>query len=391
MFLRFDSDSSAIIFDTGASLSISNDKNDFVELEPYSANVSGLGDMNIKGKGTIKWRILDDHGEEWTIMAKNSYYAPDLRAKLFSPQQFCAQFGPKVDTYFKGDGKHFFMKWKHNSLTLPYCKHTNLPIAYTMPSAKNFLCHLEKSDNSKNDSPYVDIQNDACKETMKYKESISGSQKKMLNWHYRLGHMSFKRMQELARNGILPKCLATCDFPVCSDCQYGRQARRSANDKALDGSIDCEKPGDFLHLDQAISSTPGRLLTPSGRPSKKQCTAVTLMVDTVSKKIFAGFQQSTNAEETIQFKTEVEREAMSCNVRLRTFRADNGVFKSKAFHDNVNSLGQKITFCGVGAHNQNGVAERYIRTVFEKARTLLLHAHARWPKVSFDLWPFAVC
>jgi hypothetical protein len=52
---------------------------------------------------------------------------------------------------------------------------------------------------------------------------------------------------------------------------------------------------------------------------------------------------------------------------------------------------QEIDFSGVGAHHQNGVAERGIRTVTEWSRTMLLHAMLHWPdEVSLDLWPFAL-
>ncbi len=36
---------------------------------------------------------------------------------------------------------------------------------------------------------------------------------------------------------------------------------------------------------------------------------------------------------------------------------------SKAFKADCNSLDQKYTFSGVGAHHQNGVAERNVKTV----------------------------
>ena len=54
-------------------------------------------------------------------------------------------------------------------------------------------------------------------------------------------------------------------------------------DKPIDGSINPEVPGDLLHIDQAISSITGRLLTLSGKLGKKHYTVVTLMIDNVSK------------------------------------------------------------------------------------------------------------
>ena len=81
---------------------------------------------------------------------------------------------------------------------------------------------------------------------------------------------------------------------------------------------------------------------------------------------------------------------MTSGVKIKAFRADNGIFKSTEFRLKLQENNQSISFCGVGAHHQNGVAERYIRTMVEKARIVLLNAHARWPDhVDMELWTFA--
>jgi len=67
------------------------------------------------------------------------------------------------------------------------------------------------------------------------------------------------------------------------------------------------------------------------------------------------------------------------------------VFTTKLFRDACNSQHQQLTLCGVNAHHQNGITERFIRTITERARTMLIHAMLCWPDViTEDLWPFAV-
>lgn len=45
----------------------------------------------------------------------------------------------------------------------------------------------------------------------------------------------------------------------------------------------------------------------------------------------------------------------------------------------------------MNAHHQNGIAERHIRSITERARTMLIHAMIHWPDiVTENLWPYAL-
>ena len=74
----------------------------------------------------------------------------------------------------------------------------------------------------------------------------------------------------------------------------------------------------------------------------------------------------------------MERECRISDVIIKTFRANNGFYKAAEFRAELRNNDQHITYYGVGSHHQNGVAERYIRTVVEKTITVLLNAHAIW-------------
>ena len=76
---------------------------------------------------------------------------------------------------------------------------------------------------------------------------------------------------------------------------------------------------------------------------------------------------------------------------MRKYRADNGVFNSAEFEAEIGKGSQSITYSGVGAQHQNGVAEQAIWTVVERARTMLIHAVMRNQEhVDVQLWPFAM-
>ena len=52
---------------------------------------------------------------------------------------------------------------------------------------------------------------------------------------------------------------------------------------------------------------------------------------------------------------------------------------------------QHLTFCGVGAHHQNGVAERIIKDLTLSSRTLVLHAQLHCPEyITTMVWPYAL-
>ena len=78
-------------------------------------------------------------------------------------------------------------------------------------------------------------------------------------------------------------------------------------------------------------------------------------------------------------------------VRILHYHCDNGRFADKAFVDDICAAHQTITFCGVGTHHKNGVAERRIRDITKNACTSLLHAAHQWPKaIAANLWPQAI-
>jgi hypothetical protein len=57
----------------------------------------------------------------------------------------------------------------------------------------------------------------------------------------------------------------------------------------------------------------------------------------------------------------------------------------------VASKGQRLTFCGVSTHHQNGKAEKKTRDTQDLARTCLIHATRRWPStINAHLWPYAL-
>ena len=47
-----------------------------------------------------------------------------------------------------------------------------------------------------------------------------------LRIHQRMGNISLRRIQQMVKDGTLPKRLATCNVSVCTSCMYGKATKR---------------------------------------------------------------------------------------------------------------------------------------------------------------------
>ena len=95
--------------------------------------------------------------------------------------------------------------------------------------------------------------------------------------------------------------------------------------------------------------------------------------------------------ETLLAKASFERHANEGGVNIESYRADNGRFADSGCQQAVKDCNQKITYCAVGAHHQNGIVERRIKELTLISRALLLHAKRHWPDyVTTMMWPFAL-
>ena len=84
--------------------------------------------------------------------------------------------------------------------------------------------------------------------------------------------------------------------------------------------------------------------------------------------------------------------ATNNHVSIEHYHANNGRSADNAFIAHCNQQQQQLTYCGINAHFQNGIAERAICDIMEVGRKQLLHAMARWPTaVNLALWPYAMC
>ena len=217
----------------------------------------------------------------------------------------------------------------------------------------------------------------------------------------RSSHSKFKSEKPINFDPcIVPKnsSTRTCDPPLCAACQIARAKRRPTDvattivHKGYLRKVQDLVPGSRVSVDQYESAVRGRLANTRGKESfGHKYAGGTIFCNHASGYIQCFHQVSLRAADTILSKRGFECSAKSCRVQVQTYHGDNGIFKSKEFQDSLTKSEQELRFPGVGAHHQNGVAERTIRIVTEKARSMMQHASLHWPdKFEVQLWPFAL-
>jgi GAG-pre-integrase domain len=217
------------------------------------------------------------------------------------------------------------------------------------------------------------------------------NQRELLSWHYRLGHLSMNKVQRLASIGLLPSKIATCKIPVCKSCMYGMLTKQPWRTKADIKQIapTVTYPCEHISVDQLESPVPGLVGQLKGKPTLARYRFATVFVDSFSRASYVYLQQTSNAAETLEAKKQFESYAKTHNVHIKHYHADNGRFIGTAWQDHAKLMGQSLSYAGVGAHHQNGIAEKRIRDLQDLARSSLIHAIKRWPDaINTHLWPY---
>ena len=374
--------------------------------------------------GTIKWSWLDDEGKQWTHLIPNSYYSQAGGVRLLSPQHFAQQTGDLIGAGSRTNGKSVRLYWNNNTaqLTVPLSPRDNVATMFLAPGYQQFqesvyatrvttdnappekeiLHTLDLSSTHKADVvPWTHRQTtpfDTTKSSISQYSTRMENQTKLqdeyLTLHESMGHIHHDRLQLMARQGTIPKKFLNCRLPFCASCAYGKQIRtswRSRTSNNKDESTTPATPGECISVDQLISPSPGIIAQMSGKLTTERYTCATIFVDQHSSLSFVWIQKSTSADETLKGKRAFETFARHHGVVIRHYHADNGIFRAKAWVEDCASQRESMSYSAVGAHHQNGVAERRIRPLQEMTRTILIHAQHRWKQaISPYLWPYAL-
>jgi hypothetical protein len=143
-------------------------------------------------------------------------------------------------------------------------------------------------------------------------------------------------------------------------------------------------------MDQIVSAQPGLIPQMSGFLTSRRIWGCTTFYDHGSDFVYVHRMRNFTVDGTILAVNVFEKVLAQAQRFVKHYHADTGAFAHKGFLNEVNRKSQKITFCAVGAHHQNGIIENKNNMLTLSAQTLRLHGIRMWPQmIDTTFWPFA--
>lgn len=333
-----DSDSEKWILDSGASAHMSYKREYFIDLDKYIGCPLKLGNqetLQVAGQGNILIQKCVNGQWEMSIL-KDVLYVPDLRRNLFSEGVVSKQ-GFKI---VKKDRDA--MIYKDNVLVMCASLQNNNLYELKVKTVQNQACNVVQKSN-------------------------------LMIWHERLGHLNIKEIQKMCKNNIITDVkLSDCDNFVCEGCAYGKHARQPFK-KSNRGHL---QAGDIVYSD---------VCGPFSEPSVQGMRYFVIFKDgaTSFRYIYFIKNKSDVLNCFIKYNAKIKTKFMHS---VRTLHSDNGgEYKNVEFKEYLESEGITHELTAPYTPEQNGRAEREMRTIVESARSMLYGRN-----VPLYLWAEAV-
>ena len=216
----------SVIWDTGASISISPAKSDFIELKQCKnkSTLQGISKgLKVEGEGIVEWQVLDANGRVRNLQVK-ALYVPTCNVRLLRPNAVTDQFKDEVIT-ITDEGLRLSGSTDdldRGPVLAKISTDNNLPSSFAFNRYG-----MENAEVALNATISVVHQSNM---------NLTNAQKHFMMWHWRLGHPSYSRLMYLFRSGILSNTEATrrlaksvlsnvTSVPKCAACMFGKQKR----------------------------------------------------------------------------------------------------------------------------------------------------------------------
>jgi hypothetical protein len=199
-----------LILDTGASISISPYRSDFVStIRPVQkVQIKGIASgLTVEGIGDLQYKIINDAGEEQTLFLKNSLYVPQCIVRLICLRQIGAETNNPLDG-FNALSENPILTINGKPTTIAYDSISQLPLLYTTPgitSYERYMCNMcSTSGDFTQPSNLI---------------NLTKQQRLKLYLHEACAHEGFTNLNKWIREGRFPgvnPALAKEPDPLCS-------------------------------------------------------------------------------------------------------------------------------------------------------------------------------
>jgi hypothetical protein len=111
----------------------------------------------------------------------------------------------------------------------------------------------------------------------------------------------------------------------------------------------------------------------------------------VSNFVYVHLMRNFALAGTLLGKRAYKKVLAQAGCTAKHYHTENGCFLDKGFHQDIDDIGQTISFWGIGAHHRNGIIENCNKQLTLGARTLLMHGMQHWPQLADTMfWLFAI-
>lgn len=336
--LQSEVDTDVWILDSGASVHMSYRRDFFHELQDYTTDPNSdrkvrLGnqkEIEVHGKGTVMIKKYLNGQWEQSVLTE-VLYVPDLRRNLFS------EGAATRKGYVINKKNRDAIILKENSVVMTASlKHNNL-YELNVKTISQESCNLVHTS--------------------------------LKLWHERLGHLNIKEVQNMAKNGaiMVSKTDNNEEF-MCEACQYGKQSRLPFQKSSRMPS----EPGDIVYSDvcgplehTSVSGAKYFVLFKDGATSYRHIYIIKNKSDVIS-----CFKKYSNIVENM------------FQHGIKILHTDNGrEYVNQDFREYLDKKGIVHECTAPYTPEQNGRAEREMRTIMESARSML---HAK--DMPLNLW-----
>ena len=131
---------------------------------------------------------------------------------------------------------------------------------------------------------------------LEMEQQVQNRPSQLLHIHCKYGHIPFARLQTMAKQGILPKYLATTPTPACAACLFGKATKRrwrhNAPSNKRPSLLHTKSPGERISVDMLQSPHPGLIAQMSGILTKQRYNYATVYVDNYSGVGYTHLQKT---------------------------------------------------------------------------------------------------